>query len=201
MTHSLLSEILFEASMWFIITGAVIALLFGLGLLFAPQATLAFNNKINTRISLRKPTKAIETSIRTEPYFYRHARITGSLLVIGAAFVLYTLNNFNSFALIPYLPKSISPLAWEWLLQAGEIFLYFSCSFILGFGLVVLIRPSALKNFEQKANHWISTRKHFAKMSTDINIANKLVNAYPRVFGTILALFAMLVLFLLLSGL
>ena len=198
--NTMLSEIFFDASFLFIIVGTFIALAFGLGLIFAPNLTLKFNEKINTRISLREKTKAIETPIKSEPFFYKHAKVSGIILITGSLFVLYTLATFNASGLIPHLPKSISPPAWDWIIQSGQIFFFITCSFILLFGLIVLIRPSLVKNFEQAANHWISTRQHLSKMSDDINTANKLVNTYPRAFGSFITVFALIVLFLLLPG-
>lgn len=196
--NSMLSEIFFDATLLFIITGTFIALVFGLGLIFSPSLTLKLNEKINTRISLREKTKKIETQIKSEPFFYKHSNVSGLILILGSTFVLYTLITFNVQSLIPYLPKSISALAWDWLLQAGHIFLYITCSFILIFGLIVLIRPSKVKNFEQAANHWISTRQRLSKMSDEINTVNKVVNTYPRIFGVFITLFSLFVLFLLL---
>lgn len=196
--NTMLSEILFDASLLFIIIGTFIALILGLGLIFAPTLTLKLNNKINTRISMREKTKAIETPIKSEPFFYKHSKVSGAILVIGSIFVLYTLETFNAYSLIPHLPKSISPPAWEWIIQSAEIFLFISCVFILVFGLIVFIRPSLVKRFEEVANHWISTRQGFSKMSTDIDITNKLVNTYPRGFGIFIILFSLIVLFFLL---
>ncbi len=198
--NTMLSEILFDASLLFLIIGTFIALVLGLGLIFAPAITLKFNDKINTRISLREKTKAIETAIKSEPLFYKHSKISGAILVIGSIFVLYTLETFNAYSLIPHLPKSISAPAWDWIIQSAEIFLFISCVFILIFGLIVFIRPSMVKNFEQVANHWISTRKGFSKMSTDIDITNKLVTTYPRAFGAFITIFSLIVLFFLLPG-
>lgn len=198
---NMLSEIFFDAGYLFIIVGSFIGLLLGLGLIFAPAMTLKFNEKINTRISLREKTKSIETAIKSEPFFYKHSTISGSILIVGSVFVLYTLITFNVYSLTPYLPKSVSPAIWNWLLQAGEIFFFITCLFILVFGLIVVIRPSMIKSFEQAANHWISTRKHFSKMSNDINLANKLVNTYPRAFGSFITLFSVIVLFFLLPQL
>lgn len=198
---TMLSDIFFDAGYIFIIIGTFIALLFGLGLIFAPATTLRLNNKINTRISLRQHTKKIETPIKSEPYFYKYARTSSVILISGSAFVLYTLITFNISSIIPYLPKSISPTAWDWLLQAAMIFFYISCTFILIFGLVVLIRPSQLKNFEQAANRWISTRQGFQKMSNDINTANKLVDRYPLAFGIFITIISLVILFLLLPEL
>ncbi len=44
--NTMLSEILFDASLLFIIIGTFIALILGLGLIFAPTLTLKLNNKI-----------------------------------------------------------------------------------------------------------------------------------------------------------
>lgn len=199
--NTMLSEIFYDASYLFIIVGTFIGLILGLGLIFAPSVTLKLNEKINTRISLREQTKSIETPIRSEPFFYKHSKISGLILIIGSAFVLYTLATFNPYTLIPHLPKSISPPAWDWIIQAGQIFFIITCAFILIFGLIVLIRPSMVKNFEQAANHWVSTRKQFSKMSNDINLVNKLVNTYPRAFGGFITIFALIVLFILLPEL
>ena len=199
--NTMLSEILFDTTILFIVVSTFIALVFGLGLIFAPSFTLKFNEKINTRISLREKTKAIETPIHSEPFFYKHSKVSGAILVLGSLFVLYTLATFNVYSLVPYLPKSISPAAWDWLLQAGQIFLYITCSFILLFGLVVFIRPSQIKNLEEVANRWISTRQRFSKMSSEINTANKLVNTYPRVFGSFITLLSLIVLIFLLPEL
>ena len=198
----MISEILFDTAYLFIIIGSFIALAFGLGLIFFPALTLKLNEKINTRVSFREKTKKIETPIQSEPFFYKHAKISGIILVVGSLFVLYTLATFNFYSLIPYLPQSIvSAPAWEWLLDSGQIFFIITCSFILLFGLIVLIRPSQIKNFEKAANHWISTRKRFSKMSNDINIANNLVSTHPRLFGSFITLFSLIVLFLLLPKL
>lgn len=200
--NTMLSEILFDTAYLFIITGSFIALIFGLSLIFIPALTLKLNEKINTRVSLREKTKKIETPIKTEPFFYKHAKISGIILVAGSLFVLYTLATFNFYSLIPYLPQSIiSPPAWEWLLDAGQIFFIITCTFILIFGLIVLIRPSQIKKFEETANRWISTRQRLSKMSNEINTANNLVNTHPRIFGSFITVFSLIVLFLLLPEL
>jgi len=194
--NSMLSEIFFDASYLFIVIGSFIALFFGLALLLAPIATLKFNAKINTHISLREKTKNIEKQIKSETYFYKYSKISGALLIFGSLFLLYTLSTFNIYNLIPYLSHQLSSSAWEWLLQSAQLFFYITGSFILLFGLLIFIRPSTIKKFEEASNHWVSTRKHFSKMSKDIHFANKLVNAYPRAFGGVGIILIMLELFI-----
>lgn len=198
--NTILSEIFFDTSYLFIIIGTFIALFFGLGLIFAPAATLKLSDKISTHVSLRKKTRSIETSIKAEPLFYKYAKISATVLIAGSLFVLYSLTTFDYYSLVPYLPKQVPPLIWEWLLQAGRLFFFISCSFTLVFGLIVLFRPSLIKNLESTANRWISTRQLFSFMSNDINIANKLVSTYPRSFGGIFSFSALIILFFLLPG-
>lgn len=198
--NTMLSEILFDSAYLFIIVGTVTGLLLGLGLIFAPALTLAINDKINTRFSMREKTKVMEKPIHSEPFFYKHAKISGVIVTGGALFILFSLLTFNFYALIPYLPKSLSVPVWQWLLQAGQVFFLITGVFILIFGLVVLIRPSQLKHFEQVANRWISTRRRLQGMSQDIDTANQLVNTYPRAFGSIITLLSLIVLFMLLPG-
>ena len=199
--NNILSEILFDASYLFIFTGSFVALIFGIGLFFFPAITLKFNNRINQRISLRKTTKKIETPIYTEKYFYRYAAVSGIILVLGSAFVLYTLATFDLSPLVKYLPKTLSPAAWGWLLEAGQLFFLISCVGIFIFGLVVLIRPSQLKNIEQIANRWISTRQQFHHMSNDIDAANVFIESNPRLAGCVIGLTAAIVMILLLPAL
>lgn len=198
--NAMLSEILFDTSYLFIIIGTFIALIFGLSLIFTPSVALKFNDKINTRFSMRKATK-IETAIKSEPLFYKHSKLSGTILTMGSLFVLYTLATFNAYTLIPHLPKSLSPAIWEWVIDSAQIFFYLSCSFIFIFGILVFTRPSLVKAFEKAANHWISTRRGFSKMTHDINLANKVVSTYPRAFGVVITLFSIIILSLLLPAL
>jgi len=197
----MLSEIFFDTAYLFIVIGTFFGLILGLGLTIAPVATLKFNNKINTHISLREKTKSFEKPIQSEPVFYKHSKLSGTILVIGSLFVLYTLATFNIYSLTPHLPNNISPTAWDWLLHAGQIFFFISCSFILIFGLIVLIRPSQIKSFEKSVNYWFSTRQHFSKMSNNINLINNILNTYTRVFGVFITCLSLMVLFLLLPEL
>lgn len=193
--NSMLSDIFFDATLLFLVIGSVIAMVFGLSLLFITEPTLRLNSKISNRISMRKATKSIETPIKVETWFYRHAKITGLVLMIGAAYVLhYLIFGFSNKAMLPYLPKLLSTTTWEWLLQAGCLFFLITCSFILIFGLLVFIRPSQLKRFEEKANHWVSTRQAFKGMSSDIDHANRLVNRHPKIFGGVVVVVSLLVL-------
>lgn len=193
MMNSIFSEILFDSSFLFIITGSIIALIFGLALMFMPGTALKLNMKINQPLT----AKIKNTLIRSEPFFYRHAKINGAILILGSLFVLYTLITFNFNLLIPYLPKQLSASIWSWLLQAGQLFFFVGSAFILVFGLIVFIRPSLIKTFETAANRWFSVQPVFSFLNTNIDIDNQWLSAYPRIFGFFFTLFALLILFFL----
>jgi hypothetical protein len=198
--NTILSDILFDTSYLFIIAGSLIAFFFGLALIIAPATTLKLNAKINKPIFSKKIIERVNIKIKAEPFFYRHAKISGAILITGSLFVLYTLATFNFYLLIPYFPKQLSTLTWGWLLHAGQIFFFICSSFILVFGFVVFIRPSLIKNFEANANRWFSTQTFFIFLSKKIDVTNKLVVAYPRIVGLFITVFALLVLFFLLPG-
>lgn len=199
--ENMISEIFYESGLLFIIIGCFIALAFGIGLIFKPETTLRLNDLINTRISMRQKTKTIETPIKSEAIFYRYAKLSGSILIIGSLYVIYILLSLDLYSIIPALPKTLHPQIWQWLLDASTLFFLISCALITVFGFIVLIRPSSLKNFEARANTWISTRKGFQGMNKDINFLNKLVLTYPRPAGVYISLFSIMILAFLLPRL
>jgi len=149
---------------------------------------------------LPKETKRFsKIKIRPEPFFYRNAKVSGIILILGSVFILYSLATFNFYSVIPYLPRQLPPLVWNWLLQAGQIFFFICSSFILIFGLVVFIRPSLIKSFEKNANRWFSTQPFFLFLNKIIDITNKWLNLYPRTIGAFFTLFSFVILYFFLT--
>lgn len=181
--NTILSDIMFDSGYLFIIVGSIIALIFGLALIFMPATALKLNAKSNNNL------------IKSEPFFYRHAKVNGSILILGSLFIFYTLVTFNFNMLIPYLPGQISPSVCKWLSQAGQLFFYIGSAFILVFGLIVFIRPSLMKNIETIANRWLSIPPIFSFLSTNRKPGNQWLSAYPRILGLFFTLFALFILF------
>lgn len=169
-----------------LIVGAALSLLYGLFLIISPKFALSLNHKINKNFSMRETTKSLETPISIERWFYRHAHITGTLLMIGAGYLFYLLFwelDFN------HLAKNLSGLTvlmWEWLLQSFQIFFGIMSVTVFLMGFLILVRPSQLKPIEEKANKWVSTRQKLQFMSKDLGQADKLLDLFPRQFGAII---------------
>ena len=177
-----------------IIVGAVLSMLYGLWLIISPKSALTLNQKINKSFSMRESTRKLESPISIERLFYRHAKTTGTLLMAGAVYLFYLLYWELDFIRLAQTLPNLTPLIWEWLLQAFLIFFLFAAVVVFLLGLLILVRPSSLKPLEEKANTWISTRKKMQFMSEELGQTDKLLNLFPRQFGTIILIIATIIL-------
>ena len=181
--NTLLSDVLFDSVSLFIIVGSIIALIFGLTLIFMPATALKLN------------VKSKHNLIKSEPFFYRHAKTNGGILILGSLFIFYTLLTFNFDMLIPHTPEQVSPFVYSWLSQAGQLFFFIGSTFILIFGLIVFIRPSLIKTFEATANRWLSAPSIFSFLNPNRSTSKQWLSAYPRILGIFFTLFALFILF------
>jgi len=192
--EKLLPEILEATFFNLLIVGAVLSMLFGICLLIFPKLALSLNNKINKGFSMRETTKSLETPISIERWFYRHSNITGSLLMLGAAYLFYLLFWDLNFVHLAKNFPGLTVLMWEWLLQSFQIFFAIMSVIVFLMGFLILIRPSQLKPIEEKANKWISTRQKLQFMSEELGQADKLLDTFPRQFGAIIVVASAIVL-------
>jgi hypothetical protein len=184
--ENLLSNVLETTFFNIIIIGAALSILYGLWLIISPKSALTLNHKINKGFSMRKASKPLEKPIYIERWFYRHSNITGGLLMIGALYLLYLLFWQLDFILLAKKLSGLTPLMWEWLLQSFHIFFASMAIVVFLIGFLIIIRPSLLKPLEEKANKWVSTRQKMQFMSDDIVKADKLLDRFPRQFGSII---------------
>ena len=189
-----LFDILEAAFFNLIIVGAALSLLYGLWLIIKPKSALALSHKINKNFSMRESTRILETPISIERLFYRHAKTTGTLLMTGAVYLFYLLYWELDFIRLAQTLPNLTPLIWEWLLQAFLIFFLIAAVVVFLFGLLILVRPSSLKPLEEKANTWISTRKKMQFMSEELGQTDKLLALFPRQFGVIIIIISSIIL-------
>ncbi|TDY03836.1 hypothetical protein [Thiohalophilus thiocyanatoxydans] len=184
-----------------LILGVLLALvaLYGLLLLIRPALGLRLNQSLSRRLSTPRFSLAfLDKQFHVERYFYRNAKLYGLLLVVGAGYLLYRL--FFDFPLEGYasiLPGILPTDIWAWLLDVLQIFLVVMAIFTLYIGLVVLIRPSNIKNLERHANRWISTAQKLAPEGSS-PVLDSAAQRAPRLFGGVVFLAAIVVLFMLL---
>jgi hypothetical protein len=177
-----------------ILIGAALSMLYGFWLLISPKTALSFSNKINKSFSMRQSTKSLETPISIERWFYRHAKITGSLLMAGAVYLFYLLFLGLDFARLSHAMPGLTPLTWEWLLNAFQVFFAIMSVVVFLMGFLILVRPSLLKPLEETANKWISTRQNMQFMSESVGQADQLLGRFPRQFAAVILIASAIVL-------
>lgn len=175
-----------------IVLGALLGLVLGALLLFSPQNAQALQDLFNRQYSLRRALRPFEVPRHGERGFYRHHRIWGTLLVVGATVYILTWLSLDSQGIMRLAPN---PLGLDrWLLDSLAIFLTAGNIFALAVGLVVFFRPSLLKGLERRANAWISTRRWSHGWERENAISERWVQRHPRTAGALLSLGSLFVL-------
>lgn len=177
-----------------IIVGTALSMLYGLWLLVHPTSAIIFSNKINKNFSMRRATRSLETPISIERWFYRNAKITGTVLMLGAAYLFYLLFWQLDFARLTKELPGLNPLTWDWLLTSFQVFFSIASVAVFLMGFVIMIRPSLLKPLEETANKWVSTRQKMQFMSENVGKADQLLMRFPRQVGIVILIFGAIVL-------
>lgn len=188
-------ELLTEALMMAGILLMLLCLLTGAVFLFAPGFATSVEHGADQKFSLRKALKPVEIPRQTERFFYRHHRVTGIFISVLAAVFLWM-----------YLVAGEGSRIAQWLGQqvGGELlaawgsgiggFLVVVNGLAIVFGIVMAVRPSALKGMESVANRWMSTRRMTKSLDSEHDPLGRFAMQHPRVFGTIVLVGSLFVL-------
>ncbi|MCX7175590.1 MAG: hypothetical protein NT159_17020 [Proteobacteria bacterium] len=163
----------------FLWIGSAIGVFVGAGLLFNPQQVLKLNQYSSRWVGAGHFGQMLDRPRWTERYFYRHSRVVGAGLFVGALIVLYTF-------LFSYNPRTISafvPRDYWWLSDAliGMILVGGILSAMVG--IIVLAKPSLLRDIEKSANHWVSTERLLALFNNMHFSAEQSILRHPRLAG------------------
>lgn len=157
----MVNTLLIKTLLMLLITGSVTGLIVGVWMLIRPESFLRANQFLSEWHSLRKATKPLMVSRRTERFVYRHHQPIGLLILAGSAYVLYALvyhYDRKKLSAAIFGDAYYAPLA-EWLVPGLTLALGVGVLFAMGIGGFLLIRPSLLKGFEAWANRWVSLRR------------------------------------------
>ena len=150
---NLVNEMLGRAFLILVCTGSVAGLLIGAGLLFRPQWIQSLNQYFSRWVSTRKIEDHLDKPRWTERFFYRYHRAVGAVLFLGAMFILYTfLFRYNTRK----ISAAFAPGSW-WLMDALVGLLLIGSVVAALVGIVMLTKPSLLRDIEASTNRWIST--------------------------------------------
>ncbi|MFA7270176.1 MAG: hypothetical protein WC073_12595 [Sterolibacterium sp.] len=150
---SLLSDILRQSFLGFLWVGSIAGILLGAGLLFRPQCVVQLNQYLSRWVGSDKLMVLLDRPRWIERLMYRHHRLVGVGVSVGALVVLYTFSvRYNLRVVSAFVPHG-----YWWLVDALIGILLLGSALAALIGLVVLIRPSLLRDIELSANRWIST--------------------------------------------
>lgn len=166
--------------------GLALALIAGVLLVLAPERALAFAARLNREYSVGWLQRLLDAPRTTEPWIYRSHRTVGSVLVIATAYFFLRLADGLSAETIALLFGRLGPepvidvLAWT-----AFVVLLAGNAIGLLIGVVVFVRPSALKSAEDWANRWIASDRATAVLDRSDDRAEGLVHRYPRRVGAV----------------
>jgi hypothetical protein len=169
--------------------GLVLALATALLLLWRPHALLMLNERLSRWVDTEAPFRALERPRQWERFFYRHHRVLGGLVTAGATYVLgvWALV-YDRAAAIALLDRRWLADGMDWVVPAVETILVVLHVAILAVGLIVLFRPSLLKNVERVANRW--HRAPVDALDRVVYPLDRGFAVYPRLSGLLLLLAA-----------
>ncbi len=173
----------------FLALGAVFALAAGLLLLFNSQAAFRISDRMNRWVSTRALIRPLEEYRNVSRPLYRLHRLVGVLICAGALYSLIVLGLPSGEAAITKSLSGIGPPRMSaWLSESLRIILLLGNFGALLFGLVFIVRPSALKSLEAWADRRISARKSTKPLEEMHLSADKFARAHPRLVGILVIL-------------
>jgi hypothetical protein len=175
----------------------LLVFILGLWILILPARFLKTGQSLGKWVSTEEYFDAMDKPRYQESLIYRHHRIAGSLIVLGAAYTLLMLiarADISAFAGI--FPTVINPFWSEWFYGALYSMLLVANMLAIVVGLIVLIRPSILKGIEMTLNRWIVPESRLKKLDEPHEISvDVFPGGNPRLFGlavTLAGLYIML---------
>lgn len=167
--------------------GVVVSTLAGLWLVFAPSGALRLANRLNREYSIGWLQRALDAPRHTEPWIYRHHRIVGTVLVIATAYFFWQLaTDFGAAALAAMFAGALPPVALKVLASAFTSILVLGNAAGLILGVVIFVRPSALKGTERWANRWVASDKAVEFLDRRDDRAEGYAHRYPRRVGLVI---------------
>ncbi|MBI2994814.1 MAG: hypothetical protein HYY48_11675 [Gammaproteobacteria bacterium] len=182
-THSLLFQFLTTVFFW----GGMIVLVIGAAMTVAPKLVIRLGEVLNRWVSTDEAFHSLDAPRSSERWFYRHHRVCGGLLILGAAYVLYTF----AFAFDPAkLSRRIvlfhSQSATEWLLNSLSFINIAFSVLAMAIGSVTFLRPSLLKGLEQRANRWYGVDDSLKRLDVQLKAPDAWFRKRPRLLGLLI---------------
>lgn len=190
-----LSQIVNEAVAIFLVLGAALGLVAGLALVFDSARAFRIGERLDRWVSTRAAIRPLEEHRSIAKPLYRMHRLVGMLICAGALYALAVLGTpAGEAAIVKSLSTLGPPRFAAWLAESLRFVLLAGNAAAFVFGVLFIVRPSALKGFEAWADRRISGRKASKPLEVMRNPADHFVRAHPRAVGAAVVLGSLYVL-------
>ena len=181
----------------FLMLGSIAGLLMGLLMLWRPQWLAGISKVANSWVSTRQMSRPVNQPINIDHWFYRHANISGGLLIAGAVYILYvfTLQMTRADLLL-----SFAKLNWVQHVMLQPVIDALVFVFIIGavlaffVGLFLIIRPSMLRDWEQGLNQQLPLRTSLKPLEIQYNQIDTFFSRHFQWVGVLLIVASLYVL-------
>jgi hypothetical protein len=184
-----LSQIVNQAVFIFLLVGAAFALIAGLLLLFDSARAFRIAAVLDRWVSTRSALRPLEEHRSIAKPLYRMHRLVGALICAGALYSLSVLGTPAGEAAMTKSLSGIGPVRFSaWVSESLRYVLLTGNFFAFIFGLVFIVRPSALKGLETWADRRISGRRSTKPLEEMRRPADQFVREHPKMIGGLVIL-------------
>lgn len=184
-----LKIILWESFAIFSSVGALMGVAVSLLLIFNPRLMARVNRAANCWISTRRMVHFLDRSVRIERWFYRHHRLSGILVMLGAGYIIaYFGLLFDKAAALQRLSAYAPARLMDILLDTLSLSLLLAAAVALVVGCVTCLRPSLLRGIEEFSNQWISLRRTTRALDIPRSLVDSYVARHAQRIGWLLLL-------------
>lgn len=175
---------------------SVLISLIGIIFIVKPGVLVQSSRKLNRWISTSGFFDALDRPRQVERIVYRYHRWFGFIILVAAGYCLYIfLMNMDMQRMIRILPVVGNPGFSEWLYEMLYYILISANTLALVAGLIMLIRPSLLKNLEAISNRWIASDKWMKPLDQPHSIPEHILPGNIRLFGLIVLIGGLYIMF------
>ena len=167
-----------------------VAFVIGLAVAARPQWLGRLGTTSDRRVSMRRMTRSLDIPRNVDRWFYHHHRWYGLAVVVLSigllGFLMFGHEARTWTALFDRQYREVGTI----LVDTARVVLWGLALFSLCIGLLVWIRPSALRGFEHAANRWVTARRATRGLEHQVRGPEEWARAHPRAWGIAIAIAA-----------
>lgn len=181
-----------------LIAGNLFALLVGILMLAVPHRLQSLFKASDRWVSTKRTFEPLDLMHDADRHFFRRPHVLGSILVVGAAFILIRGGVFAASIdavqggrlLARVFGAKLPPPVWEifWITLVSTLLLGALLALVLG--LLSFYRLDTLKRWSATANRWVATQHLFDSLDVPNYGLNKIVHEKSRLWGTLITVFS-----------